>query len=266
MNSLLSFSSVKLALFSKEDVDLKPASGFVLESGNQHFLITSRHVVLGEGSGQGIKPLLLKTSIHFHSGHGQVTTPFSLGARKKVAVSLYDENGAPKWLDYRGDEPTELPDLIALPLQLDLRLFGGPIVERDVEKNSWVRDQSFWTKISAIPVSAIDTDVDYGPPDTVHVIGYPDRWAPEGTDRSSSAFWRTGFIASEMYESGMTRPHTFFIDPPASQGMSGSPVVGLKNDRLKLLGVYSDRPTTDFAASAGLVWDAYLLKDLIGAS
>lgn len=266
MNSLLSFSSVKLALVSKEEVALKPASGFVLEAGNQHFLITSRQVVLEDGSAQDMKPLLLKTSIHFHSGHGQVTTPFSLGARKKVSVPLYDENGAPKWLEYPGEEPTGLPDMIALPLQLDLRLFGGPIVERDVEKKSWVRDQSFWTKISAIPISAIETDVDYRPPDAVHVIGYPLGWAPEGTDRSSSAFWRTGFIASEMYESGMTRPHTFFIDPPAPQGMGGSPVIGLKNDRVKLLGIYSDHAATDFAAGAGLVWDAYLLKELIDAS
>ena len=64
----------------------------------------------------------------------------------------------------------------------------------------------------------------------------------------------------------MTRPHSFFIDPPAPQGMSGSPVVGLKDGRVKLLGVYSDRSTTDFAASAGMVWDADLLKNMIDAS
>jgi hypothetical protein len=45
--------------------------------------------------------------------------------------------------------------------------------------------------------------------------------------------------------------------------MTGSPVVGLKNDRIKLLGIYSDHPTAEFGANAGFVWGAWLLKDLI---
>jgi hypothetical protein len=48
--------------------------------------------------------------------------------------------------------------------------------------------------------------------------------------------------------------------------MTGSPVVGMKNDRIKLLGVYSDSSTADFGANAGLVWDASLVKQLISAS
>jgi hypothetical protein len=112
----------------------------------------------------------------------------------------------------------------------------------------------------------IDTEVEYGPSDAVHIIGYPLDWAPEGTDRSSSAFWRTSFIASEIYETGMTRSDMFFIDPCAPDGMTGSPVVGMKNDCRKLLGVYSDRSTAAFGANAGLVWGAWLVKELIGAS
>jgi hypothetical protein len=118
-------------------------------------------------------------------------------------------------------------------------------------------------KISALPISGIDTDVEYGPPDAVHIIGYPLGWAPEGTDRSSSAFWRTSFIASEIFEAGMARSDVFFVDPCAPEGMTGSPVVGLKNDRIKLLGIYSDHPTAEFGANAGFVWGAWLLKDLI---
>jgi hypothetical protein len=48
--------------------------------------------------------------------------------------------------------------------------------------------------------------------------------------------------------------------------MTGSPVVGLKNDDLKLLGVYSDRSTAEFSANAGLVWNAWLVKELISSS
>jgi len=42
-------------------------------------------------------------------------------------------------------------------------------------------------------------------------------------------------------------------------------VVGTKGDRLKLLGVYSDRFTEEFGANAGLVYDAQLVKKLVGA-
>jgi hypothetical protein len=64
----------------------------------------------------------------------------------------------------------------------------------------------------------------------------------------------------------MTRSNAFFIDPCAPQGMTGSPVVGIKNDRMKLLGVYSDSSTAEFTANPGFVWDAFLVKELIGAS
>jgi hypothetical protein len=48
--------------------------------------------------------------------------------------------------------------------------------------------------------------------------------------------------------------------------MTGSPVVGMKNDRMKLLGVYSDRSTAEFGANAGFVWGAWLLKELFRTS
>jgi hypothetical protein len=127
-------------------------------------------------------------------------------------------------------------------------------------------DGEFWIRISAIPLSTVDTQVDYTPPDPVHVIGYPLGWAPAGPDKSSSAFWRTSWIASEVHEPGMIHGNIFFIDPCALEGMSGSPVVGMKNDQLKLLGVYSDHALPEVGANAGLVWEARLIKELIGAS
>ena len=48
--------------------------------------------------------------------------------------------------------------------------------------------------------------------------------------------------------------------------MTGSPVVGMKNDRMKLLGVYSDRSTAEFGAYTGLVYGAWLVKELIRVS
>lgn len=50
------------------------------------------------------------------------------------------------------------------------------------------------------------------------------------------------------------------------QGMSGSPVRGMKNDRMKLLGVYSDHSTAGSGANAGLVYGAWLIKELLRVS
>lgn len=53
MNNLLSFSSVKLELFSKDGAHLKPASGFLVDAGGQYYLITNWHVVSGRNISVG---------------------------------------------------------------------------------------------------------------------------------------------------------------------------------------------------------------------
>jgi hypothetical protein len=266
MNNLLSFSSVRLDRFTKDGTRLKPSSGFVLEADNRYYLITNLHVLSGMDKESSLEPYFLKTFIHSHWGEGEKRFPFSMGRRQRITVPLYDDTSAPTWRECQARGASEPPaDIAALPLQLSslstsllaLRPFKG-------ERLPDISGGNYWSKVSAIPISAIDTDVDYDPPDPVHVIGYPHSWAPEGTDRSSSAFWRTSFIASEIYEAGMSRSDVFFIDPCAPEGMTGSPVAGMKNDRMKLLGVYSDRSTAEFGANAGLVYGARLLKELIG--
>ena len=274
MNNPLSFSSLKLELFSKEGNRLKPASGFVVEAGNQYYLITNQHVLSGrsipvtEQEEPVLAPYTLKTSIHIHWGEGEKGFPLSMGMRRRITVPLYDDHNTPIWIEHPPKKQHQpIADIVALPIQMNeklrfnqtLSLFSGKFIGS-------LSNTNYWSKVSAIPISVIDTEVEYGPSDAVHIIGYPLGWAPEGTDRSSSAFWRTSFIASEIYETGMTRSDTFFIDPCAPDGMTGSPVVGMKNDCTKLLGVYSDRSTAEFGANAGLVWGAWQVKELIGAS
>ena len=275
MNNLLSFSSLRLERFSKEGVRLEPVSGFVLDAGRRYYLITNRHVLCAADSpedGQGelsIEPYTLKTTFHIHGGEGEKILPFYTGMRRKITLRLYDSEGTPQWLESRDRKPDRpLADLAALPIPFDLtlELFSSRIPGIYMHAKSWSEIANYWLKVSSLPISAIDTDVEYGPPDAVHIVGHPLGWAPDGIDRSSSAFWRTSFIASEMYEGGTTRSDVFFVDPCASEGMTGSPVVGMKNNHLKLLGVYSDQSTVEFGANAGLVWGAWLLKDLIGAS
>jgi len=271
MNNPLSFSSLKIEPFSKDGVRLKSASGFVVEAGDQYYLITNWHVISGRDISPHetqipiIEPYTLKAAIHTYGGQGEKSAPLSRGARKRITIQLYDDNDAPRWIERRSDKQYRpMADVVALPIPLDTTLRSLFAWQRG-EGNINIKDMGYWVKTSAIPISAIDTDVEYGPPDTVHIVGYPLGWAPIGTDKTSTAFWRTSSMASERYEIGRT-PDVFFIDPPGLEGMTGSPVVGLKNDRVKLLGVYSASSTAEFGANAGLVWDALLLKELIGAS
>ena len=278
MNNPLSYSSLKLDLFSKDGIRLKPASGFVVEAGSQYYLITNRHLLSGrnisahEPQEQIVEPYILKTSLHIYGGEGETSQPLSMGIRKRITVQLYDENSAPRWLESQTKaQQRQMVDVVALPVDLNqfLSLSSGRITGMHLSTYvSYQTDSSpnYWAKVSTIPLSAIDTDVEYGPPDTVYIIGYPLGWAPTGIDKSSTAFWRTASIASELHEPGRTHANAFFIDPSAPEGMTGSPVVGIKNGRPKLLGVYSDSPTAEFGADAGLVWDAFIVKEMIGAS
>ena len=77
MNNLLSYSSLKLELFSKDGALLESASGFVVEANNQFYLVTNWHVVSGKdfSAGElvepGAKPHILETSIHIYGGEGE---------------------------------------------------------------------------------------------------------------------------------------------------------------------------------------------------
>lgn len=269
MTNPLSFSSVKLDLFSRDGDRLKSASGFVLEVDSQCYLITNLHVVSSGQQEPSTKPYVLKTSVHIHGETREKSVPLWMGMRKKITVQLYDDSDTPQWIEHHSnDEKQDKVDIVALPIQVNLAsiLFSGKLAGFALEKDFRGKNIEYWTKISAIPLSAIDTDEEYDPPDTVHLIGYPFGWEPDGMDRTSSAFWRTCFIASELYEPGTRRADTFFVDPCPPEGMTGSPVIGMKADRVKLLGVYSDLSTEEFGANAGLVYGAWLVKELIRTS
>jgi hypothetical protein len=206
---------------------------------------------------------LLKTSIHSYGGEGEQRAPLSWGPWHRITIPLYDESGAPTWIERQSNDA----DIVALPFRLKDSLRFIQSLRAFISKTTEINSHGdYWARISAIPISTIDTEVDYGPPDSIHVIGYPLGWAPAGPDKSSSAFWRTGWIASEIHEPGMIRGNIFFIDPCPLEGMNGSPVIGMKDDQLRLLGVYSDRSVAEVGANGGLVWEAGLIKELIGVA
>jgi hypothetical protein len=280
MNNPLSFSSIKLDRFSKDGVQLKPASGFVVKAGNRYYLITNWHVVSGmydpthKPRKPVIEPYLLKTAIHFHMGEGEKKAPLTMGRWNRLTIQLYDENDAPKWIELQANNQQQLKiDVIAIPLESNLKnlnflqaLNRIAVPRKFADSMPRTSNVSSWHEISAIFISAIETDIEYGPSDAVDVIGYPIGWAPTGSNKATPAFWRRSSIASEIIGLGIgtTSENPFFIDPCPLEGMTGSPVIGVKNDCLKLLGIYSDKSTAGFGANAGLVWNASVIKELIG--
>jgi len=129
MNNPLSFSSLKLDLFSKDGTRMKPASGFVVEAGDAYYLITNWHVVSGrdisahEMQTPVIEPYTLKAAIHTYGGQGEKSAPLSTSVRKRIMVQLYDDNDAPKWIERRSDKQYQpMVDVVALPIQFDTPL------------------------------------------------------------------------------------------------------------------------------------------------
>lgn len=277
MNNPLSFSAIKLNRLSREGESLNSASGFVVEAGNQYYLITNWHVVSGRDINThellepDLEPVTLNTAIHIRQGEGEKKAPLTMGRWKRLTVQLYDDDNMPRWIELPANNEQLLKiDVVAIPLKSNLNSFQlvSAIQNNFIDSISTRSNMNFWSEISAISISAIDTEIEYGPSDLINVVGHPYGWSPNGTDKSTSAFWRRSSIASEIKETGIgiTTEYPFFIDPCPLDGMTGSPVLGLKNDCIRLLGIYSDISTAGFGANAGLVWNASVLKDLISLS
>ena len=269
MNNLLSFSSVRLDRFSKEGGHLKSASGFIVKTDNQYYLVTNWHVVSGrdfltrELPESGVEPATLKISLHLRNGEDEKSAPVTMGIWQRLSIELYNHDLTPKWIEHQSNKK-HYPsmDVVALSLESNLRLLNTTAILPFVLP----KHIKYWGEISSIPISIIDTDVDYGPSDTVNVIGHPFGWAPAGSKKPAPAFWRRSSVASEIKGVGIIPKDAFFIDPCPPEGMTGSPVIGMKDDCPKLLGVYSDSSTAGFGANAGLVWSASVVKELIGIS
>lgn len=125
MHNPLSYSSLKLDLFSKTGDHLKSASGFVVEAGDKYYLITNWHVLSGRDipvrgqQEQMIEPYTLKTSLHINGGMSEAIH------RQRITVQLYDDNKAPRWIEHRANEQDQaMVEVVALPIQSKLMRKG----------------------------------------------------------------------------------------------------------------------------------------------
>jgi hypothetical protein len=229
----------------KNDKVLGTATGFVVQKGSNHYLITNWHVVAGRNletnqiiSASGDIPDAL---LIWH--HGK-----QLGSWVRKKEQLYDEKGTERWIEHNKKRTV---DVVALPL--------------------WKIDYDDVT-LYPFDLSLADSDMVPEVAMPVSIIGFP-------LGLTSAGFfpiWKTGHIASEPNIDYHGEP-LFLIDATTRGGMSGSPVVlrlnaGYKTQkgttimsssgyRTRFLGVYSGRLPRD--SEIGRVWRPHLISEIL---
>ena len=218
------------------------ATGFVVQTADQPYLITNWHVVSGRHPNtnevldkSGRVPDELRI-IHHSSGR--------LGSWTIRQEALFHTDGTPRWIEHpRG----QTLDVVALPLQ------------------------SLDTNVTIHPfdLSLADADVMVRPAMPVSIIGYPLGLSTGG----GWPIWKTGHIASDPDLDYGGRP-AFLIDATTRGGMSGSPVVlrfygayqsndgsfNVGRGATRFLGVYSSQ---EVAAEIGCVWRPNVVTEIL---
>jgi len=226
------------------DHKLGNATGFVVLSGGQPYLITNWHVVSGRNpetdeviSDTGGIPDEIQV-VHHSSNN--------LGEWVVKSERLHDEDGNERWVEHpQGREV----DVVALPLSN---------VGNEVE-------------IYEMDLSLAQTDMMAQPAMPVSIIGFPYGLASAG----ALPVWKTGHIASDPDLNYQGSP-AFLIDATTREGMSGSPVVlrltgGYRDSsgnlimasgqRTKFLGVYAGR--IHGQSEVGRVWRPRLIPEIL---
>jgi hypothetical protein len=183
----------------KDDKLLGSATGFIIKSKTQNYLVTNYHVVTGRSPvdrrwlnpKDTIKPN--KIAI-LHNAK-------ILGKNIYKWEELLDKNGKPLWRENKIGN--EMVDVVELPL----------------------KDTS---KISIYPVpykSQLDTLLFLQPMDRVFILGFP-----LGLKSTPALpIWKSGLLASEPYIDQENKP-IVWIDAITFPGMSGSPVYYISNE------------------------------------
>jgi hypothetical protein len=237
----LSVSSLKILIY--HDLALiGSATGFVVQKGQNYYLITNRHVVLScadDKDPNDVGGWICATKfvvLQNQAGH--------LGQWVQVEEKLFDDKGKKLWIEH----PTlgSATDVIALPLKNTSGVMFYPL---DLELRK--------------------ADLGLAPGESVSVVGFPLGLSQQ----AGLAIWKTGTIASDLDVSLNGKP-MFLLDTTSRAGMSGSPVFAIRSGSYrdakgnmnfgagkltKFLGVYSSQSQE---AEIGTVWKAEVVATL----
>lgn len=233
---------------------LRHSSSFVIRH-KALFLITNWHVVSGRNSetNECLSPTCAVPNTLVIRLHKQ--TEFI--EFEQLEVSLFNDEGAPIWLEH----PLHggLIDVVAIPLALPEHLLA-----LDIEQF----------------IEPMNESTEEAVTDDVFILGFPFGLSAGGI----FPIWKRATIASEpaLEISGLPK---MFVDTASRAGMSGSPVVLFQNrpvtlirsspidpeqkqfsrHRMKLVGVYSGRigaDDTSQRAQLGIVWRRRVIDEI----
>ena len=221
-----------------EDTLLSSATGFVVQTGEDRYVVTNWHVVTGRDPSTGSPlsptgglPNRLAVWHHLKSRLGN-------WVRRFVALD------PPSWLEH----PVlgQRADVVALPLQIDDEV-----------------------QVYPLDLKLGDVDLVVSPSEPASIIGFPFGLASGGR----FPIWKTGHVASDLDINYNDLP-VFLIDATTRSGMSGSPVVARRQGMVRtstglnmggsadrFLGVYSGRIHDQ--ADVGMVWKPRVLAEIL---
>lgn len=240
----LSLSSVFIELYLTEEAEKPLAIGtaFTIKLNNcpDWFLVTNWHCVTGRHP-ETNKPLseladpeIMK--VYFHSKS-------NLGKWEIVSINLFNESGEKIWIEHpRGSEIDVIAIKINKPDSVDFYNLNDSINGHELIVE---------------------------PSDNCSIIGFPKGLSFGG----KFPIWKTGHIATDFQIDWNNLP-LFYIDATTRKGMSGSPVVSVKDGLChfernnvisgrftKFMGIYSGR--IDETTEVGKVWKPIVLIDII---
>lgn len=238
----LSVTSLLVAPLAK-GTPIGTATGFVVQKGQNYYLITNWHVVTcrNPATNQSLDPKGRTPDqiAILHNMEGK------LGSWKWTREDLFDASSKPRWIEH--PQLGSKVDVVALPLS---HLDGVAVYPLDL--------------------ALANTSVHLGPAEPVSIVGFPFGQ----TASAGLAIWKSGTIASDPDVNYEGTPE-FLIDATTRPGMSGSPVyarrIGSYMDASgneivrpgltdKFLGVYAG--DIDSNSEIGRVWKTSVVQDI----
>ncbi len=226
------------------------ATGFAVQRGGMHYLLTNWHVVTGRRPATN-KPLDLKNAaadpdevdVWFHAAGALGTWH-----RRPIALRV-KETGAKLWLEHaRGREI----DVVAVPFAMPTACTVYPL-----------------------DLTTSTADVRVVPSEPLSIVGFPLGLTVAG----KCPIWKTGHLASDMDLNLTGERPAFLIDATTKPAMSGSPVFARRvggwasstgfnvgGEATRFLGIYSGRLPDEVDASIGFVWKPSAIDEIFSAA
>lgn len=231
-----------------DETQLATATGFLINSDRDYYLITNRHVVTGRNNetgeclnSMGAIPNKIKVWIPYKTEVGV--------SWNNKEIELYDDNNEKIWLEH----PNYMEKVDVVAIKLD------------------TYNQNFFCYNLVNNFRPIVTE-------NLYIVGYPFGFIVN-RENGKYAIWTTGIVASDpdlnLNINGEQLP-AFLVDAKTRQGQSGSPVIyysdnGMirQNNGFAIygspitieIGIYSGRINNE--SDLGYVWKWSLIKEII---